>query len=67
MPWVANVLLNGVLSHTLGNFLAEYTLNTSLKQDAKIGARPVLTLGTLPSRRAPPRAPTLTKENRNLS
>jgi hypothetical protein len=69
MPCVAKHLLSGVLSTTPGNFLAEYTVNTSLQHDARMGALPVLTmeiwfaglpLGVLEG------APTLQKEKRRL-
>jgi hypothetical protein len=58
-----------VLSTTPGNFLAEKTVKTSLKHDARIGAFPVLTIdiwlagfpfGVFDG------APTLTKEKRRL-
>jgi hypothetical protein len=66
MPCVAKVLLRGVLSQTPGNFLAENTLNLSLKQDARMGALPLtITDGPL-SREPVPGVPTLTKENRSL-
>lgn len=42
IPWVAKHLLRGVLSITPGNFLAENTWKTSLKQDARTGAEAVL-------------------------
>jgi hypothetical protein len=69
IPWLAKHLLRGVLSHTPGNFLAEYTWNASLKQEARIGALPVLT--TELEFDDPPLADlegaaTLTKENRSL-
>lgn len=38
IPCVAKHLLRGVLSQTPGNFFAEYTWNTSLKDAARIGA-----------------------------
>jgi hypothetical protein len=63
---VANVLLNAVLSHTPGNFLAEKTLKTSLKQHARIGALFLLILGAPVSRGVPSGGPTLTKENLKL-
>ena len=44
MPCFAKALLRGVLSTTPGNFLAEKTWNSSLKQVAKMGADPVLSL-----------------------
>jgi hypothetical protein len=41
MPCVAKHLLKGVLSMTPGNFLAEKTWKTSLKQEARTGAEAV--------------------------
>lgn len=46
MPCVAKHLLSGVLSTTPGNFFAEKTVNISLKQEASMGALPVLTIET---------------------
>lgn len=53
-----------MLSQTPGNFLAEKTVNDSLKHDASTGDLPVLTLGPGP----PPLGvgATLTNENRSL-
>lgn len=66
MPCVANVLLRGVLSQTPGNFFAENTLNTSLKQQARTGALLLLTFARAPSRGELSGGPTLTKENLKL-
>lgn len=69
MPCVAKHLLSPVLSQTPGNFLAEYTWKTSLKQEARTGAFPVLTMELeLPCcpLRAEDGGPTFTKENRSL-
>jgi hypothetical protein len=74
MPCVAKHLLKCVLSTTPGNFFAEYTVNTSEKQDASTGALPVLTapdemyweLGSDAGVLGPPGTPTFTNENRRL-
>ena len=42
IPCVAKILLSAVLSITPGNFLALNTWKTSLKQDARTGALPLL-------------------------
>lgn len=47
MPCVAKHRLNAVLSTTPGNFFAEYTVNTSLKQAASTGALPWVISGAL--------------------
>lgn len=44
IPCVAKHLLRWVLSTTPGNLFAEYTTKLSEKQDARTGARPVLTV-----------------------
>ena len=64
MPWWANCFDSGVLSQTPGNFLAEKTVNDSLKQDARIGALPVFTLAVLPATLGI--GATLTNENLSL-
>lgn len=61
---MAKVLLSDVLSHTPGNFLAEYTVNAALKQDAKIGALPLITVDCCPGMELG--FPTLMKENLSL-
>jgi hypothetical protein len=70
MPWLAKHLLSGVLSQTPGNFLAENTEKTSLKQDASTGAFPWLTMELALAACCPFEAmfgsPTLTNENRSL-
>lgn len=67
VPCVAKHLLNGVLSTTPGNFLAENTLKTSEKHEARTGALPVLTehdeLVLICDGEG---APTLTNEKRRL-
>lgn len=66
IPWCANCFDSGVLSHTPGNFLAEKTVKTSLKHDARTGVLPMLTCDGLPLAIWLGGAATLTKENLSL-
>lgn len=67
LPCRAKHLLRPVLSTTPGNFLAEKTVKTSEKHEARTGAFPVLTRhGELAFFCGGEGTPTLTNEKRRL-